>query len=352
MSQCLRTLGDGSVSTPSIDSSLSDSNREFSGPAFPLAAGETSMILTRERPAHTRFRRLVVVTLPKRSSLRILLSEGFRMALIVLSMAIDPLRKKVRERVLTNASSDSKFNTLNLDNDPPVLLLVVYRARNAQLVKALLRQVNSSADVRLWALDEIAPELAAQTVGTGPGTRFSNLNKLYNAKPVMEGSWVVLADDDVFLVRGSLTRIFSIMKRAGLSLAQPSQSILGWWTSPFNVSRPFLVARDSNYVEQGPLLVVDPTFAKVILPLPDENDMGWGIEAEWYRAKEGRFRFGVIDDCRIVHCARAGTTYPSGPEMRSMNERLRKAGIDSLYQLQSVNGYWWKWQPNPSWAEI
>jgi hypothetical protein len=292
------------------------------------------------------------VTLPKRSSLRILLSEAFRLALIIVSMVIDPLRSILRDRLLRRASSAPESINLALENDPPVLLLMVYRAKNSQLVKALLRQVNSNADVRLWALDEIAPELANQTIGSGPGSRFANLNKLYNAKPIEEGSWVVLADDDVFFVRGSLTRIFSIMKQAGLSLAQPSQSILGWWTSQFNVSRPFLIARDSNYVEQGPLLVADPVFAKLILPLPDENDMGWGIEAEWYRAKEGRYRIGVIDDCRVVHCARAGATYPSGPEMRSMNERLRKAGIDSLYQLQSVNGYWWKWQPTPPWGKI
>ncbi len=314
--------------------------------------GQAGMIHTREHAAHAHFNSLVDVTLPKRSSPRILLSEAFRMGLIVLSMVVDPLRKRLRDRLLRDASFKSQSDPLDLEKDPPVLLLVVYRARNSHLVEELLRQVNAHADVRLWALDEVTPELATQTIGCGPGTRFSNLNKLYNAKPIREGTWVVLADDDVFIVRGSLSRIFAIMKRAGLSLAQPSQSVLGWWTTPFNVSRPFLIARESNYVEQGPLLVVDPTFAKLILPFPDENDMGWGIEAEWYRAKEGRFRIGIIDDCRIVHCARAGATYPSGPEMRNMNERLRKAGIDSLYQLQSVNGYWWKWQPKPSWREI
>jgi hypothetical protein len=267
-------------------------------------------------------------------------------------MVVDPLRSRLRDNLLRKASSAPESINSALKNDPPVLLLMVYRTKNAQLVKALLRQVNSNADVRLWALGEIAPELADQTIGSGLGARFSNFNKLYNAKPIQEGSWVVLADDDVLFVRGSLTRTISIMKQAGLSLAQPSQSILGWWTFPFNVARPFLVARDSNYVEQGPLLVADPLFAKLILPLPDENDMGWGIEAEWYRAKEGRYRIGVIDDCRVVHYARAGSTYSYGPETRRMDERFRKAGIDSLYQLQSVNGYWWKWQRTPSWSEI
>jgi hypothetical protein len=118
------------------------------------------------------------------------------------------------------------------------------------------------------------------------------------------------------------------------------------------VARPFLVARDTNYVEQGPLLVVDPLFAELILPLPDENDMGWGIEAEWYRAKEGRYRIGVIDDCRVAHWERNATTYPAGPEMKKLHEHLARSDVKSIWQLQSVNGRWWKWQKTPSCTKI
>jgi hypothetical protein len=309
------------------------------------------MLHDREQRALSTLSKLVDVTLPKRSTLRILLSEAFRLSLILVSIIFDPLRSRMRDRLLRTNGSAPASGELEKQNDPPLVLLMVYRAKNVETVTALLRQVTSDADIRLWALDEVAPELAAHTVGSGPGSRFSNLNKLYAAHPIADGSWVVLADDDVLFVKGSLTRIISIMKEAGLSLAQPGQSILGWWTSSFNVARPFLVARDSNYVEQGPLLVLEPQFAKLILPLPDDNDMGWGIEAEWYRVKEGRYRIGIIDECRVVHCARAGVAYPSRPERRSMNERLRKADIDSLYQLQSVNGYWWKWQHAPSWMK-
>jgi hypothetical protein len=256
----------------------------------------------------------------------------------------------MRENLLRRVAFGSEETSSALYSDTPVVLLMVYRRENVRLVKALLRQVPSNADIRLWALDEIAPELASQTVGFGHGTRFSNLNKLHFAKPTAEGSWVVLVDDDVLFVRGNLSRTISVMKRAGLSLAQPSQSIIGWWTSLFNVGRPLLTARDTNYVEQGPLLVVDPSFAELILPFPDEDDMGWGIEAQWYRAKEGRFRIGVIDDCRIVHWTKTATPYAVGPELISMRERVSRAGLDSIWQLQSTNGYWWKWQQSPSWG--
>jgi len=72
----------------------------------------------------------------------------------------------------------------------------------------------------------------------------------------------------------------------------------------------FSFARDTNYVEQGPIVIIESSFAKEILPLPEDKDMGWGIEAEWYKAKQGRFRFGVIDACRVAHWNRNATSYP------------------------------------------
>ena len=105
-----------------------------------------------------------------------------------------------------------------------MVVLMVYRARNAHLVRALLIQVGSDADVRLWAFDDVVPELADRTVGCGSGTRFANLNKLYNSKPVDPRAWVMVADDDTFFVRGDLASMVTLMQRAEFSLAQPGQA--------------------------------------------------------------------------------------------------------------------------------
>jgi hypothetical protein len=292
------------------------------------------------------------VTLPKRSKFGNFLRQILRKFFITLSVIVEPLRALLRRNALRHASFASPADDPFLSQLPATLLLMVYRAKNVELVQLLVRQVGADADVRLWALDEIAPELADKTIGSGPGTRFANINRLYHAKPIKEGSWVVLADDDTFFIKGSLAETIDIMKRAAFSLAQPSHSVFGWWTSIFNVSRPLLIARDTNYVEQGPLLIADWMFSKEILPFPDDNDMGWGIEAEWYQAKVGRFRSGVIDACRVVHCSRNARTYLAAPEMQRMEERLSKLGIANFWQLQTVNGYWWKWQRSPSWREL
>jgi len=277
------------------------------------------------------------------------LRQTTRLGLFAAVILLDPLRAKRRERAFARASVRRALNGARRTDITPVTILMVYRKRNARFVQLFLDEVGAGADVRLWALDETDPALEMHTAGSGPGTRFTHFNHLYQSRPSRDDSWVVLADDDFLFVRGGLLRTINLMKRAGFALAQPGQSAMGWWTSTFNIARPFLVARDTNYVEQGPLVIVSPDFAKHILPLPESDDMGWGIEAVWFRKKEHGTRFGIIDDCRIVHWKRNATDYASAPEMERMYERLASADVKSIWQLQSVNSRWSRWQQSPSW---
>jgi hypothetical protein len=233
---------------------------------------------------------------------------------------------------------------------PAVLLLMVYRRKNAPFVQLALRQVAETADVRLWALDDIAPELAHVTLGVGPGVRSFHLNALYESRPVTDDAWLVIADDDAVFAKGDLRRAITLMTAGELSLAQPAQSLWGWWTSLFNVARPGLTARDTDYVEQGPVVIADPMFSKLMMPLPVRDDMGWGIEGEWYLIKVGRFRAGVIDECRVAHWTRVARTYDAKPETKKMNEHLAGIGIRSIWQLQRVNQRWWRFQKVPPWT--
>jgi len=50
-----------------------------------------------------------------------------------------------------------------------------------------------------------------------------------------------------------------------------------------------------------------------------------------------------------LHWGQNATSYEAEPEIERMNERFSNSGIESLWQLQRVNGRWWKWQRNPPW---
>ena len=283
------------------------------------------------------------VALPRRTELGNRLRAYGIAAVCKLTATCEPLRAPIRKKLLARALlSSPKVSPV------PVVLLLVYRVKNVAQVRDLLQQVGPGTDVRLWALDEVADDLAGLTLGCGPGGRFDNLNLLYEARPVAEGSWLVVADDDVGFVRGDVTELIQAMMKAGLSLAQPGQSLLGWWTQPLSLSRPFVMATDTNHVEIGPLFAADPQFSKVIVPFPRNAGMGWGVEADWYRLKSDRYRIGVIDRCRVLHLSPAHS-YPVGPEAERMAERLAAANVTSIWQLRSCNRRWWRWQPTPPW---
>jgi hypothetical protein len=161
----------------------------------------------------------------------------------------------------------------------------------------------------------------------------------------------VLADDDVFFRKGGIIRMIELMKRANLALAQPSQSALGWWTDLFSLTRPFVRVRDTNCVEQGPLIIASAAFAEKMLPLPEVTDMAWGIEADWYRIKEGTYRIGIVDSCQVIHVGRVAMSYDTEPQMKAMRDRLSNSGVRSIWQLRTINHYWWMWQHSPSWRD-
>jgi hypothetical protein len=267
-------------------------------------------------------------------------------AAALVGISLEPVRSRVRANVLAGVTANAEH-----PHRVPVVFLLVYRARNAEFVQLLLRQIPPHADVRLWALDEIAPELEHVTLGSGPGARFVHLNSLYESRPVADGSWLVVADDDVVFVRGNLERTIELMRRAGFALAEPGQSPLGFWTHTYNIGRPLVVASDTNLVEIGPLFIADPAFSLEMLPFPADDGMGWGIEASWYRIKEGRYRIGIIDACRMIHVSRPGRAYATAPEIRRLDERLAEAGIESIWRLRTRNARWWRWQPGPPWND-
>ena len=283
------------------------------------------------------------MSLPQRTEFGDQLRRYWALVVYKATAICEPLRAPIRRKLLDRANAKSP-KVLAV----PVVFLLIYRSRNVALVQNLLNQVGSRVDVRLWALDEVAPELADLTVGCGPGGRFDNLNLLYESRPVAEGSWLVVADDDVAFVRGDIAQLIQTMRKAGLNLAQPGQSLLGWWTVPFSLGRPFAIASDTNHVEVGPLFAADPQFSKEILPFPGNTGMGWGVEADWYRIKLDRYRIGVIDACRILHLG-APNSYPIEPELEKMAERLAAASVTSIWQLRSCNGRWWRWQQDPPW---
>jgi hypothetical protein len=220
-----------------------------------------------------------------------------------------------------------------------VAVVGVYRARHVGVVRALLAGAPLEWVVRLWSLDpDPPPDLAGITAGIGPGTRFALLNQLAEGVPVDDRrDGLVLTDDDVRFDVGDLGRLVEAGQRLGLDLYQPGHqaTTIGSWT--FVRRRPLTFGRETRFVEQGPLLVLSAAAQRVLLPLPEDLGMAWGVEARWSAAcARAGLRQGIVDAVGVRHLGAVAAAYDRAGQEAQLARELQAAGLADLTDLQQT----------------
>lgn len=171
-----------------------------------------------------------------------------------------------------------------------VLALSIERTEAPNLLAAAHRELlRTHHEVRL----------ASAPVG-GKG-KFENLNALLEGNPAHGHDWLLVVDDDVALPSGFLDVFIFLAERFGLALVQPAhrqRSHAAW-----NVTRRRAgsVARETSFVEIGPVTGFSASTFDVLLPFP-ELRIGWGLDVHWSAvARDHGWRIGVIDATAIRH---------------------------------------------------
>lgn len=227
-----------------------------------------------------------------------------------------------------------------------VAIACVYRGRNAAVVQALLAAV-PSASVRLWSLDGVVPDpLRDATVGTGPGSRLALLDRLAADVPPHERNHgLVLADDDVRLVVGDLAQLLAVGRRAGFDLYQPAHVATSHASWAFNRRRALVAWRQVDYVEQGPLVVLSASAQRALLPLPDDLDMGWGVEVRWWQAaRAAGLRLGIVDAVAMRHLTAAGGAYDRLAQESVLATEVTAGGLADITELHREHGRTLVWR--------
>jgi GT2 family glycosyltransferase len=145
------------------------------------------------------------------------------------------------------------------------------------------------------------------------GTRgkFENLNALLALHDLAEFDWLVVLDDDVDLPHGFLDLFLHAAEQAGLRLAQPAHRLQSHAAWAVTRRRPGAIARETNFVEIGPVTAFHRDTFATLLPFP-ELRMGWGLDVHWAAvASEHGWPIGVVDATPVGHTLRpAGEAYP------------------------------------------
>lgn len=147
-------------------------------------------------------------------------------------------------------------------------------------------------------------DVEVATCGVGGRGKFENLNALLGAHPLDDRDWLLVLDDDVALPRGFLDRFLFLAERFGLKLAQPAhrrRSHAAWRVTR---RRAGSVARETGFVEIGPVCAFHRDTFDTLLPYP-RLQAGWGLDSHWAAlARAHGWRIGVVDATPIRHVLR------------------------------------------------
>ncbi len=148
-------------------------------------------------------------------------------------------------------------------------------------------------------------DVEVHTTTAGASGKFENLNRLLAAHPADAHDWLLVLDDDVVLPRGFLDRFLFLCERFSLTLAQPAHRLDSHAAWSVTRRRLTSVARETHFVEIGPVTAFARQAFPVLLPFPPLR-MGWGLDVHWAAlAQQHGWRCGVIDAIPIRHRAAA-----------------------------------------------
>jgi GT2 family glycosyltransferase len=195
------------------------------------------------------------------------------------------------------------------------LLALRARARLARAARAVpRRRVLALAVVRdehRATFERAAAELRRSrhdvelaTTGVGGRGKFENLDALLAEHPAAGHDWLLVLDDDVELPRGFLDGLIAAAERLGLDLAQPAHRLHSHAAWSVTRRRPRAVARETSFVEIGPVTLVGARAFDALLPFPAQLRMGWGLDVHWSAlARDRGLRLGVVDAVPVLHAA-------------------------------------------------
>lgn len=215
---------------------------------------------------------------------------------------------------------------------PNVLIVGIYIGAKPNLIDPIVEALRTTRYV------ESEQRWACMT-GTPPNSKVAAVTKVvmeeYAPKwPTLESllspdldtfDFVLFVDDDIALPNGFLDKFISAQQRFDFALAQPARTWNSYSDWPVTRRRLFTKARETRFVEIGPITSMDRRFLSLALPFSRESPMGWGYDLVWPKlAAKAGLSLGVIDAVSVEHSFRARSAfYSHDDEDRQMWQYLK-----------------------------
>ena len=199
-----------------------------------------------------------------------------------------------------------------------VLALGVYLSNREHLAEAISAELTRS---RAWQVEQrwialgdgpVPVALAGVTVERVPGPvpKFALLNRLLRGVDLDGLEHLLVVDDDIALPDGFLDQYLALVERHRFALAQPARTHDSFVDHGFVEQLDGLEARQTRYVETGPLFSIERAAFPLLLPFDETPPMGWGLDFTWPVALErAGLRLGVVDATPVSHRLRKPAAY-------------------------------------------
>ena len=215
---------------------------------------------------------------------------------------------------------------------PRVLVLGIYLADREHAAEHLVERFAASAGLeveqRWMALGKKAApggRLGAVTVQTAaaPQPKFTLINQLLRPGDLDRFDFVVVCDDDIHVPHGFLPALIGHQQALDFAVAGPARTWNSHFDHAFSLRRPWLRARQTRFVECGPLVSFRQDAARFLLPFDDADAM-WGFDFVWPEVigRHG-LAMGIVDALPVDHSLRAqAAAYDKSGEQAAMARYL------------------------------
>jgi hypothetical protein len=224
-------------------------------------------------------------------------------------------------------------------------VLGVYMADRTNSAEHLVQAFTSTQHVRVqqrWvALNGVSDCAAVRDVTSIISTRrepkFSLLNRLLRPADTDDFDFVIACDDDIYLSNGFLHAFIAYQQKFDFAVAQPARAWHSHFDHSFVLRRPWLQARQTLFVECGPLVSFRKDAAKLLLPFDQANQM-WGMDLVWPEIIDRhRLKMGIIDALSIDHSLRPqASLYNRAEEEAAMRSYLSTRPHIPMHKAMTV----------------
>lgn len=109
------------------------------------------------------------------------------------------------------------------------------------------------------------------------------------------------------------------------------------------------MARQTTFVESGPLFIVSEPWIEHVIPFPEDFGMGWGLWLLWQDLQEHGCTLGILDCITVKHSRPAVREYSLRPEKERLRRLLGERSLQKSQEGQRTLMTWRVWEAEPSW---